>query len=266
MLKPNIKKVIDDAVSNIEDENVGLAFSGGIDSLSILFSCLEQKKKVMCYSFTLSHHVSTDFSEARKFAKKFGVGFTGIHLPRELNQLKKDLIFLRDMGARKKVDYTCGYPMLYIYKNMKEKVLISGLGADGHYCISKKGMIHFKDNIDAFRADLFKNENYAQKVLNNNIARYYNKQTVIPYLLPEMINEFKGTTWNELNKPRQKYATLMAYKDYFKTIKVRNHTNLQLGDSKIEENLNKLLDSDWNKHKHKSIVGVFNTLNRGEVL
>ena len=265
MLKPNIKKVIDNAISNIKDKNVALAFSGGIDSLSLLFSCLEQKKKVMCYSFTVEHHVSTDFSEARKFAKKFNVGFTAIHLPTKLKELKKDLLFLRNMGARKKVDYTCGYPMLHIYRNMKEKVLISGLGADGHFCISKKGMIHYKDNIDAFRETLFKNNNYAQKLLNNNIAKYYNKQTIIPYLLRDMIDEFKGTTWDQLNKPRQKYATLMAYEDYFKKIKVRNHTNLQLGDSKIEENLNKLLQSDWNKYNYKSIVGVFNTLNRGEV-
>ena len=265
MLKPNVKKVVDNIVKNIKEKDVGIAFSGGIDSLSILFSCLEQNKNITCYSFTLENYVSTDFSEARKFANKYGVKFTAIHLPKDVATLKEDLKFLKSMGAKKKVDYTCGYPMLYIYRKMKEKVLISGLGADGHYCISKKGMIHFKDKIDEFRLNLFGNKNYAQKILNENIASFYNKETVIPYLDKDMINEFKGTTWVEINRPRQKYATLKAYEKYFKNIKVRNHINLQLGDSKIEENLKQLLDTDWNINNYKSITGIFNCINRGEL-
>tara|TARA_Y100000114_G_C11760356_1_gene329242 strand:+ start:2428 stop:3225 length:798 start_codon:yes stop_codon:yes gene_type:complete len=265
MLKPNIKKIIDKRIKKITEENIAIAFSGGIDSLSILFSCLEQRKNITCYSFTLDKYVSTDFSEARKFANKYNVKFTPIFLPTNINTLKKDLKFLNTMGAEKKVDYTCGYPMLYIYRTMKEKVLISGLGADGHFCISKRGMIHFKDKIQIFRDNLFKNNNYAQKQLNKNIAKYYGKQSVTPYLDKEMIEEFKDTTWSEINKPKQKYATLKAYETYFKKIKVRKHTNLQLGDSKIEENLKQLLFSDWNKNNYKSITGIFNSINRGQL-
>jgi hypothetical protein len=80
-----------------------------------------------------------------------------------------------------------------------------------------------------------------------------------------MIEEFKDTTWDSINKPRQKQATLNNYKDYFSRIKVRNHINLQLGDSKIEKNLEQLINSDWNVNNYKSIVGIFNDLNRGIV-
>lgn len=264
-MKPDIRKVIDNCVSKIKEKEVGIAFSGGIDSLSILFSCLDYKKTITCYSFTLENYVSSDYSEARKFADKYGVNFKGILLPTNIDILKKDLKFLNKMGARKKVDYTCGYPMLNIYKNMKENILVSGLGADGHFCISKRGMIHFKDKINEFRENLFGNDNYAQKTLNTNLAKYYNKKAILPYLTEEMVQEFKDTTWNELNKPRQKYATLKAYEDYFKKIKVRNHINLQLGDSKIEKNLEQLLRTDWNKDNYKSITGIFNSINRGEI-
>jgi hypothetical protein len=126
-------------------------------------------------------------------------------------------------------------------------------------------MIHYKDKIQEFRDGLFLNENYAQKLINIKMAKYYNKTTIIPYLEKQMIEEFKDTTWDSINKPRQKQATLNNYKDYFSRIKVRNHINLQLGDSKIEKNLEQLINSDWNVNNYKSIVGIFNDLNRGIV-
>ena len=55
MLKPNVKKVVDNIVKNIKEKDVGIAFSGGIDSLSILFSCLEQNKNI--YRFFRSKKV-----------------------------------------------------------------------------------------------------------------------------------------------------------------------------------------------------------------
>jgi len=265
LIKPNIKKVVNSYINDIKEKNIGIAFSGGIDSLSLVFSSMECNKNINLYSFTLEDHISTDFLEARKFAELYKLNFTPIFLPKNELTLKKDLLFLSKLGAKKKVDFTCGYPMLYIFRNLKEKTLVSGLGADGHYCISKKGMIHFKDRIQEFRDNLFSNPNYAQKILNENIAKYYKKTTVIPYLAKEMIDEFRGTTWVELNKPRQKNATLMNYQEYFKEIKVRNHVNLQLGDSKIESNLYQLLEGNWNIRNYKSITGIFNSINRGEV-
>tara|TARA_R110001592_G_scaffold136862_1_gene354360 strand:+ start:1260 stop:2060 length:801 start_codon:yes stop_codon:yes gene_type:complete len=265
MLKPNIRKVLTYIIEKIKDENVAIAFSGGIDSLSILYTCMDLKKKITLYSFTLDNHVSTDFSSARRFAKYYNINFVPIFLPTDINTIKNDLRFIKTLGAIKKTDFVCSWPMLHLYKNIKENILINGLGADGHFCISKKGMIHYKDKIQEFRDGLFLNENYAQKLINIKMAKYYNKTTIIPYLEKQMIKEFKDTTWDSINKPRQKQATLNNYKDYFSRIKVRNHINLQLGDSKIEKNLEQLINSDWNVNNYKSIVGIFNDLNRGIV-
>jgi hypothetical protein len=65
-----------------------------------------------------------------------------------LANLKEDLIDLIRYGAKTKTDFECGWPMLYAYKLIKEKNIFSGFGADGHFCISKKGMIHFKNKIE----------------------------------------------------------------------------------------------------------------------
>ena len=265
MLKPNIRKVMEEVITEIKEEKVAIAFSGGIDSLSILYTCLDLKKEITLYSFTLDNHVSTDFSSARRFADFYKIEFVPIFLPTQINTLKDTLKIMKSLGAKKKTDFVCSYPMYYIYRNMKEKVLINGLGADGHFCISKKGMIHFKDKIEEFRNYLFSNPNYAQKEINIKMAKLFNKQTIIPYLDKRMINEFSGTTWDQLNKPKQKQATLSNYKDYFTKVRVRKHTNLQLGDSKIETNLEQLLKSDWNINNYKSVVGIFNDLNRGVI-
>tara|TARA_Y100000114_G_scaffold135117_1_gene135778 strand:- start:806 stop:1600 length:795 start_codon:yes stop_codon:yes gene_type:complete len=258
-----IRTIIEEKIRLIPDNEIGIAFSGGIDSLSILFSSLDLNKKVTLYSFTLDNHISTDFSIAKRFAKFYEVNFKPIFLPTNIEKIKETLLFLNKLGAEKKTDYVCSFPMYFIYKNMKENTLVNGLGADGHFCISKKGMIHYKNKIQEFRDILFSNPNYAQKQINLEMARYFKKQTIFPYLDIKMIEAFKFKKWNEINKPRQKQATLDSYSDYFKKIKVRNHTNLQLGDSRIQTNIEQLLATNWNSKNYKSIVGIFNEINRG---
>jgi hypothetical protein len=75
--------------------------------------------------------------------------------------------------------------------------------------------------------------------------------------------EFLGTTWAQVNKPRQKQPILSAYPNEFRRIRILPHVNLQLGDSGIAAHFEKLLSSDWNAHGGKSVVGIYNRLNAG---
>ena len=65
--------------------------------------------------------------------------------------------------------------MIYAFKLIKENNIFSGLGADAHFCISKKGIIHFKNKIDEFRNNLRYKESYAQKHIHKNLSKIYSK-------------------------------------------------------------------------------------------
>lgn len=262
-MKPDVLKVLIEEAKAIEDKSVAVLLSGGIDSASIMFSLLESGKSVTAYSFMLDGKMSTDFSLARRNAKLFGCDFVPVFLPVLIRDLKYDLIRLKNLGAKKKTDFECGWPMLYAYREIKERVVASGMGADGHFCISKKGMIHWRNRIDDFRRGLYSSKTYAQKPIHAGIASGLGKVIFMPYLSKAMQDEFLGTSWNDVNRPNQKQPILNAFPEYFRRMKIMKHVNLQLGDSGIAEHFETLLRSDWNLRGHKSVVGIYNDVARG---
>lgn len=256
-MKPDVKKVLKNTIKPI-NEKFAILLSSGIDSRSIFFESIEQKKDFECYTFRLENVFSTDFLEAKSLCEQYGIKHNEIILPDSIEVLKKDLIILKDLGAKKKTDFECFWPFLYIYKAVKESVIISGLAADGHFCISKKGMIHFKDKPDVFRKITFGNPGYCQAVLHIN----YNegKKHLTPYLSQEMINEFKGTSWDQINKPKQKNSIIEPYKSYLENIKLYKHQSYQLGDSGISDHFKKLLKTELNTNNFKSVVSIYNRI------
>lgn len=244
------------------DDEVAVLLSSGIDSASVLFSLLMAGKKVTAYSFCLDDRDSRDVVYAEITAKTFGVPFVRVDLPSNPEFLFDDLITLIEMGATKKTDIECGWPMLYAYPAIKEKQIYSGMGADGHFCISKKGMIHFKHEIDLFRDKLFSDPRYGQAHMHKNFCHVNDKEWIAPYMSDEMFQQFVGRSWDEVNKPKQKQPILDAFPEQFKKIKIFKHTNFQLGDSGIADHFAQLVHTGLNKKGHTSVVGVYNNLIR----
>ena len=265
MTKPDVRRVLLEQAASIPYPDVAVLLSGGIDSASCMFALLEVGKNPFAYSFVLQGNLSTDFSLARRNARAFNIPFTPIILPSDIEQLKLDVRKLNTLGARSKTDYECSWPMLYAYPAIKQTAIFSGLGADGHFCISKKGMIHYRNRIDEFRNNLYGNERYAQVFMHKNLARLHRKESYIPYLCDEMKSEFIGTTWDEVNRPRQKQPILNAFPESFAKIPIKPHTNFQLGDSGIAQHFGRLLKTDLNPTGFKSVTGIFNGINSGRI-
>jgi asparagine synthetase B (glutamine-hydrolysing) len=258
---PDVRKVLLAEVGQIPGDEVAVLLSGGIDSLACGLAARQLGKKVVSYSFTLNGHVSTDFQGARMVSREFGFEFRPVILPTDMPSLVRDLMDLADLGAKSKTDYECGWPVLRAIRQVGEPAIITGHGADGHFCISKKGMIHYKDTrIDEFRQGLFSNPRYAQQELLRAETSRLGKSLCLPFLSDAMVKEFAGTSWSDVNKPKQKQPILDAFPKEFARVKVRPHVNLQLGDSGIAQHFYKLLDTDLNTGGFKTPVGVYNRL------
>lgn len=255
----DVKKVLIDCASTSSND-VAVLLSSGIDSASVMFALLEAGKNVTAYSFCLEDRTSRDVKYAEITAKEFGVPFVRIDLPTSIEVLREDLVDLIRMGAKKKTDFECGWAMLYAYPAIQQTEIFSGMGADGHFCISKKGVLHYKNRIDEFRNNLFSNPSYGQAHMHSNFSRVYKKDWIAPYMTLAMIEQFKGSTWDDVNRPHQKQPILDAFPKEFARIKIFKHQNFQLGDSGISEHFEKLLDTDLNVNKHKSVVGIYNYL------
>lgn len=252
--KMKLKNLIKHYLHSIPTEEFALFLSGGMDSHLLLLACLELNKKVHAYTFKRAGVFSSDVMRAAKIAEAFNLEFTIIDLPmhdREYLIYKlKDLKYT--FGAKKKTEFECTFPFLLSSPKVMEKHILVGHAADGHYCISKKGMLHWRDKIDEFRSSYFSNPDCCQ----NKILRklFEPRQIYFPYMEKPIVDYFMGKSWDECNKPKQKQLT----RDCFTTwpIPFENHTNLQLGDSGIAEGFNILLEGT----NFKSPISIYNRL------
>lgn len=76
----------------------------------------------------------------------------------------------------------------------------------------------------------------------------------------ETIELFNGTSWDEINRPHHKQPILEAFPGKYSCRKVYPQ-NLQ--GSGISEHFKSLLNTPLNRYGYKSIVGVFNDIDRG---
>ena len=253
----SIKSAIRSQILPLEGK-IALLLSSGVDSNSLLFECLEQGKDVVCYTFRLDGVDSVDSKMAKANCLEFGVVHREIILPNSLATLIEDLQVLKSLGCKLKTEYECFWVFLYVYPAIKESTILSGMGADHHFCISKTGMMHYKETrIDEFRRMHYENPEYCQ----GHIHKRYDSSAnhIMPYLSDEVIESFKGLQWSEINKPRQKQVIIDLYPKYFSRINIKRHMSYHKGDSGIAKQFERLLDTELNPgRKFKSVVSIYN--------
>lgn len=252
-----MREILKEHINNIPTNEFALFLSGGMDSLLLLQLLIEEKKKVTCYNFRRDDILSSDFIKAKTACEYYNIPFVEVLL----NMRDREYLLWRitklkySYGAKKKTEFECAFPFLESSHLVKQKHILVGHAADGHYCISKKGMLHWRDKIQDFRDNYFSNPYCCQNHILRAIFSKEDKQIHFPYMDKNLIEFFRGRSWDDCNRPKQKQIT----RDSFKLplpFSLDNHTNLQLGDSKIAEGFNILLEGT----KFKSPVSIYNRL------
>lgn len=271
-----IRNTINNILKNeLTNDSVYIFLSGGVDSQSVLFSCLDLNKKVTIVSFTIDGYESRDFLCAKNIAKKLNIDFLPVILPIDLNSISTKIIEMaKNFDCKLKTDFECFYPMLFAYEaiiqDAKEKGnnninLTSGLGADTYFLLSKKASIHYKDRPDEYRDLLYFNPNYSQRSKHEELCKMLNINHVMPYFRDEIYNLFKGKTKKEVNYPLEKNDIRENYKNELIDKLHYKHTSFQKGDSGISIMFTKLLTSEWNINNWKSVTGIYNAVVKGSI-
>lgn len=266
-----IDKLLQDIVEReCKDNEVAVLLSGGVDSNSVLFTANRLGKIVHCYSFHLDTGSSYDSIKAQEVCNKFNFDLTLIEVP--TNNLENDFITLAEKyKCQKKTHFECTFPFMYVFPKIKEKYVLSGWAADGHFGLSKKASLHYKhpkEKFDKFRRDYFSVENPVGVRQIEMLCKEYNKVLSVPYLDKKVFDYFIQFDWDTLNKPKEKYEVRKCFPE-FNEINLKNHLNLQLV-SRVDKTFETLLTSkkinfrnrqrvmdickDWYKLKKPSII------------
>lgn len=282
-----ISKVIKDVlVSTMKDSGTKRPFvflSSGADSNCLLFAAIEAGLKPIAVSFHMEGVMSRDFKQAQLTAKTFGLDFIEVVLPKSVETLKKNCTILATKyGCRSKSDFECSWPMYRAFKTVadyaakhkiKNPTVFTGHAADIYYVLSKKGNMHYngapgKKSPDDYRTERFHDPKLSQRHILPKIAKVVGIKNEIPWVDARILKAFKGASLADVNKPRQKEPSRLAFASYLAKTKIYQHTNFQLGDSNISKHFELLLDDEeWNPdRKFKAPIGVYNELIRREGL
>ena len=263
----NIRTLLQEIIKPLPKE-ICVATSGGIDSSSVVMSALDVGKEVKIISFTFADWLSHDYKSALKLATKFNVVFVPVYLPTKTDEIVKTVKHLiKKVDCKKKTAIECLFPFYYLVKVMKRykfETLVTGVAADGHFGLSKKAMIHYSkddEKFKKFRQDYFANLESAGTKRLMKLCELNEIQLCNPYFYPSVFSLWIDKNWQELNKPRQKEVIRRHYPE-LDSLKIKPHTNLQLGDSKIAETVGNAVISKY-KPNSKSPIGIYNRIAKG---
>lgn len=267
-----IRKTINSILEKeVLDDTVYILLSGGVDSQSVLFSSLELGKKVVVVSFHIEGHKSRDFLCAEGIAKELNLEFIPVVLPTDMKTISEKILYLaKTFDCRLKTDFECFYPMLFAYEAIEKHsggkaTMVSGLGADTYYLLSKKASIHYKDRPDEYRDLLYFNPNYSQRCKHEQLSEMLGFNHVMPYFRDEVYNLFKGKTKKECNSPKEKNDVREQYENELIENLHFKHTSFQKGDSGISNMFEPLLETEWNINNWKSVTGIYNAVHKGVI-
>ena len=238
-------------------KRVIVATSGDVDSSALVVACMEAGRDVTVTSFRLDGRPSSDFVAARHLAHVFGLKFLDV------------VLLIRRHGARKKTAVECLWPFLYVMRTMAASLdlgstLVVGSGADGHFALSKRAMIHFRSTVasfQAFRSAYFANDDPAQRKSLARLGTAFGVDVCAPYFDPRILALWSGLAWSDVNKPRQKEPIRAAFPE-LNRFRLRPHVNLQLGDSGIAEVVGRAALAKFAPNA-RSAVAAYNRIARG---
>lgn len=256
-----MKDIINRYLNNkIKDKNsVAILFSGGLDSLSIMLSCMEIGINPVLYTFYLDGFISNDIVSSRKIADDFNLKLVEVVIPYDVDILIKDIYYIiKNFNVYKKTAVQCIHPFIYIERQLQEKYILSGLCADDLYGTSKhlalmanNGKLFDEERMKKVKDETSSAYKFIKQIFKDKefIAPYKDCQLLIKYFLDK--------SFSQMNKPKQKYIMFKSYQEYIDKFNLyRRNENLQCS-SKIREYHDLLLNTELNVNNNKIVTPIY---------
>jgi asparagine synthase (glutamine-hydrolysing) len=192
-------------ILNKKNNKIAVAFSGGVDSCIVAKLLKDLGLDFVCY--VVGMNGCKDFESAENASKELGLKLVKIELSKE--EIEKDLPvqvkilynLYKDHKEKIKpetpeskldpVSVTSNFPLFLVEKHVKEKYVVSGLGADtlfgGFHKYLRFGEKESKKDIEKETKILLEFD-YMEDV---STAKYHGKEIVMPFL-DKMVAEFSN--------------------------------------------------------------------------
>jgi len=237
----DLKKLLYEEVSKtLTSDPVALLFSGGTDSLTILWTLLDLGAAVTCYTFHLSYFKSMDARASAIACKHWDVPQVFVtEDTRSIFDQLVDVISVIKSPRKTHVEVMYGY--WFLLKAVKEQQVYSGIQADTLYGSNKNAAIQCgkvsASQFEAYRRKLLATDNQEGLAQARLVTASQKKILCTPYSSQPIRDFFFQYSWKQLNTPKQKMPALAAFQERFAEIPIyRKDDNMQCG-SHLREHL-----------------------------
>jgi len=224
----------------LPDEPVDLLFSGGTDSLSVLWTLLDLGASVTCLTFHLSYFESADARASRAACARWSVPLIEVtEDERPVEQQLRDVIAA--IGSARKTHVEVAYGYNFLLASCQHRHVFSGIQADTLYGSNKNAAIRqgkaSAEEFTAYRRALLESPDQEGLAQMRMLAACHGKVLHAPYADEQIRAFFMRYSWQELNRPRQKMPAVLAFADRFAELAIYRHDdNMQCG-SHVREHL-----------------------------
>ena len=249
-----------------EDINeVALLFSGGTDSLSLFYSCIDLGIKTNLYTYCLEGFESEDLKVAKKIEEKYGINLTVCYIENNIEKLIEDVFHLLGMRISGKVNIQCMHGHMYVAPKIKEQYCLNGSGIDGIYGTYKEYFMGEsktnKEVFDQLRIKHLNNPNDDAMQYQYDLYKSFGIETLYPYRQPNVIDYLMKLSWSEINKPKFKNICVQDFPEIINDGLYRQRGSQQI-ISGTREFHDKLLNTKYNTKNYKRVGSVYKQMNK----
>jgi len=201
--------------------DVALSFSGGTDSLAMLFSCLMFGIRPPLYTYCVEGQESGDLQRARWAADTYHLPLTIGWIPTDLAFLMDDVVLMAHHGIRGKVSFQCMHGHYRLAPLVTQHQILNGSGIDGIYGVYRECLLGpaKKDHrtFNRVRQKHLDNPNDDAMLYQRLLYARYNVEVLYPYRQPNIIQFLMSKSWEEINRPKFKAITTSCYPEFQQT-------------------------------------------------
>lgn len=265
------RRLLNEAVAHRLRGNapVALLFSGGTDSLTVLWSLLDLGAEVRCYCFRLGHVESVDSRVARVAVRAWTVPLEMVIVPwQETADLARDVKAL--VGRTRdpmKTRVECAWPFTWVAPRVRERTVFCGLNADDLWGSSKGDAIRHAKDPKGFRTVRAARTRDPRASAWAHVEAEFARRGMelfSPYRDGLVAEHMLRFSWRELNRPRQKMLAVLGFGREFRRAPVyRRNDNLQCGSGIREYFARMLADPAVNVRGRKGAARFYRDLMEG---
>lgn len=241
-----LKEILYNVISSQvpKSEPVALLFSGGTDSLTVFWTLQDLGVPVTCYTFRLTHYQSTDSIVSKMACEHWKTPHKIIteDTRPKIEQVKSVIKIIK---SYRKTHVEVMYGYYFLLQAINERHVFSGLQADTLFGSNKNAAIKCR-NMDAkgfanYRRELYLNPNQEGLYPAYTLATHFKKILHTPYTHQTVRDFLCQYSWRELNSPKQKMPSIIAFKERFLEIPIYRHDDNFQCCSRIREHLHTLV-------------------------